>query len=164
MSNLRCSYEPMIGDPDLKHSVPNYHPSLGQATNCDNGQPCNTDNDSVSPRETANTQHSAMSALKVDQAGMIWGSNGTLLGKIQDDGFVNPEVHPPNGQDGVLNQEGQKTGQAFAHETIPCTSLGNAREHPFYKLNPDENGQYHCPYGAIEHCWYMPQKLKSKFE
>ena len=171
MTDLQ-SYESRIADLDLNlKPFPSRHQSTHEhPANRDHGESCTTDNGSVSPGHTEKTQRSAMNVLKglkVDQAGMIWGSNGTLLGKVLDDGLAVPEEledYPANEQGEILDEDGQKMGQPLAHETSPSKSFKSAREHPFYNVRPDKNGQYHCPYTASEDCWYRPQKLKFKFE
>ncbi|CAD6590447.1 MAG: hypothetical protein ASARMPREDX12_004369 [Alectoria sarmentosa] len=98
---------------------------------------------------------------------MIWGSDGTLLGKVQDDGLANPEElegYPLNEKGEVLDEDGQKIGQARVHETLAGTRFRNARDHKFYKMKPDEDGRYHCPYAGLEMCSYRPQMLKSTFD
>ena len=169
MSDLQ-SYESTIDDPKLKSFVSHYQPIHGQATGRDNGEPCSAEDDPLSPSRSGNAQHSATSALKglrVDQAGMIWGSNGKLLGKILDDSLADPEESeddPFSEKGDFLDENGEKIGQALTPETSQGTRYNSVREHPFYKLSPDDYGLYHCPYTAFEACRYSPQKWKSKFE
>ena len=169
MSDLP-SYESRIDDPKHKSFVSRYPPKLGQAVNRDNGEPCGAENGPLNPGQTGNTQHSASSALRglrVDQAGMIWGPNGTLLGKILDDSLADPEEpqdYPLSEKGEFFDEDGEKIGQALTPETSPSTRHITVREHPFYKMSPDEYGQYRCPYTALEACRYSPQKWKSEFE
>lgn len=164
------SYEPRIADLKLKRFASRWQSTLGQAANPDNGEPDSTDNDSISQGKTEDTQPSAMSAfkgLRVGQAGMIWGSDGKLLGKIQDNNLVDPEElegYPLNEKGEVLTENGRKIGQALVYDTFAGTRLRNAREHSFYKTKPDENGWYYCPYTALDLCWHKPHTSKSNFE
>lgn len=164
------SYESRMADLKLKRFASRWQSTLGQAANHDIGEPHGTDNDSTSPAKTEDTQLSTMSVfkgLKVGQAGMIWGSDGTLLGKVQDDSLASPEKlegYPLNEKGEVLDEDGHKIGQALVHATFAGTRFRSAREHSFYRMKPDEDGWYHCPYAALDVCWYRPQKLKSSFE
>ena len=40
----------------------------------------------------------------------------------------------------------------------------NARDHPFYKAAPKEDGLYHCPYATSENCTHKAEKLKCNYE
>ena len=167
----RQSFESRIADLNqLKRFVSHYQPINGQAPNGEHDEPRSTDNDSVSQDHTENTQRSDMSSLnglKDDQAGMIWGPNGTLVGRVEDHGLAKPEElldHPLNEKAEVLDETGQNIGQALAHEMSVRTNFRSARGDPLYKAKPDANGRYHCPYDDSEGCWYTPQKLKFKFE
>ena len=161
------SYESRIADLKLNGFVSHHQPTQGQADSRDNRGPRSTDNDSVSPSETEITQPSAVNVLKdpkLDQAGMIC---GTMLGRVQDDSVAHPaelEDYRHYKKVEVLDEDGQKIGQAPAYENSAGTLFRSVREHPFYKLKPDENGKYRCPYTSLEDCWYRPQKSKSKFE
>ena len=169
MSDLQ-SYESRIHDPKLKSFVSHYQPIRGQAAPRDTSEPCSAETDALSPGQLRNAQRSATTALeglRVDQAGMIWGSSGTLLGRILDDSLADPEEpegYPLSEKGEPFDKEGEKIGQALTPETSPSTRHISVREHPFYKMSPDDFGQYHCPYTALEACWYSPQKWKSKFE
>lgn len=165
------SYESRMADLKLNRFASRWQSSLGHIANPDNSKPQSTDDDdSMISGKTGYTQPSTMSVfkgLRVGQAGMIWGSDGTLLGKIQDDGLADPEELEGsllNEKGEVLDEDGQKIGQAFVDEAFAGTRFRNAREHSYYKMKPDENGFYHCPYAALELCWHKPQKLKSNFE
>lgn len=161
------SYESRMADLKLKRFVSHCQTTHGQANDHEH---CSTDYDSASPDSTENTHRSIMNALKglkVDQAGIIWGPNGTLRSRVVDDSPAHPEEveeYPLDGKAEVLDEDGQKTGHALAHETSAATRVMSTREHPFYKLRPDGNGQYHCPYTSLEDCWYRPEKLKNKFQ
>ena len=161
MSGRQC-YESRIADLKPK--------SRWQSAHHDNREPDSTDNDSVSPDRAANPLPSAMNVFKnleVGHAGLIWGSDGTLLGKVRDDGLVNPaelEGYPVNEKGEVLDEDGFKIGQAVSHETYADTRVTGLREHSLYKTKPDQDGWYHCPYAVLELCGYRPQKLKSNFE
>ena len=166
MSDLQ-SYESRIDEPKLKNFVSHYQPTHGQATSRDNGKPCSTEDDPLNPSQSGNAQHSATSALKglrVDQAGMIWGSNGKLLGRILDNSLADAEGYPLSEKGEFLDEDGEKIGQALTPETSQSARCISMREHPAYKMSPDDYGQYHCPYTAFEACRYSPQKWKSKFE
>ena len=164
------SYQSRIADLKLKRFACHYQPALGQAANRDNDQPGSTDNDPVSSGREKDTQPSAMNDLKGlfhHPVGMEWGSNPTLCGASQDDSPADPEKlegYPLNKKVEVLDADGQQIGQALAHETFLDPASGIASEHPFYKLKPDGNGHYHCPYTSSAECWYRPQKLRSKFQ
>lgn len=166
----RQSYESRLADLKLKRFASHWQSNLGQVADCDNGEPHSRGNDSVSPGKSENTQRSALSVfkgLRVGRAGMIWGYDGMLLGKVKDDSLADLEELegcPLNEKGEVLDEDGHKIGQAIVHETFAGTRLKNTREHTFYKMRPDENGRYHCPYAALEVCWYRPQKLKSNFD
>ncbi len=163
-------YESMMADLKLKRFASRWQSTLEQAANRDKGKPHSTDNDSISPDKMESTQRSNMSVfkgLKVGQAGMIWASDGTLLGKVQDDSLASPEElegYPLNEKGEVLDEDGHKIGQALVHETLAGARFRSAREHSFYKMKSDEDGWYHCPYASLNLCWYRPQKLKSNFE
>lgn len=161
------SYESSMADLKLKRFVSHCQTTHGQAN--DDHEHCSTDYDSASPDPTESTQRSNMNALKglkVDQPGMIWRPNGTLRGRVVDDSPAHPEVegYPLDEKVEVLDEDGQKTGHALAHEISAATRFMSTREHPFYKLRPDGNGQYHCPYTSLEDCWHRPEKLKYKFQ
>ena len=167
------SYQSRIADLKLRRFASHYQPAHGQAASPDNDQPGSTDNNPVSSGREKDTQPSAMNDLKGlfhDQAGMEWASSPTLCGRTQDDSPAHPEKpegYPFDKEIKVLDEDGQEIGRAlahFAHETFPDPTSIIAREHPFYKLKPDANGQYHCPYTSLEECWYRPQKLRSKFQ
>ena len=164
------SYESRIADLKLKRFVSHCQTTYGQPAKHDNREPRSTDYDSVSPDQTETTQRSAINALKglkVDRAGWVWGSNGTLCSGVQDDSLAHPEEaegYPLNQKVEILDEDGQEIGQALAHEISAGTRLRSARVHPFYKLKPDGNGLYHCPYTSLEDCWYRPEKFKSKFQ
>ena len=164
------SYQSRIADLKLKRFACHYQPAHGQAASRDNDQPGSTGNNPVSSGRENDTQPSAMNDLKGlyhDQAGMEWGSNPTLCGTTQDDSPAHPEKlegYPLNKKVEVLDEDGQQIGRALAHETFLDPTSRIAREHPFYKLKPDGNGQYHCPYTSLEECWYRPQKMRSKFQ
>ena len=164
------SYQSRMADLKPKHFACNYQPAHGQAASHDNDQPGSTDNSPVSSGREKDTQPSAMNDFKDifhDQAGMEWGSNPTLCGGVQDVSPVHPEKlegYPPNEKVEVVDEDGQQIGRALAHETFLDPTSRTVREHPFYKLKPDGNGQYHCPYTSLEECWYRPQKLRSKFQ
>lgn len=185
----RQSYESRIADLKLKRFVSHYQPTYEQASNRDSGKPGSTDIDSLSPGQPEHSHRSAMSApkglkvdqagmdwgstmsvpkgLKVDQAGMVWGSNGVLLGNVQDDSLADlweQKDYPFDDKKEALDEDAQKIGKKLAHGTSLISQIRSAHEHPYYKMEPDENGQYHCPYAALEDCWYKPQKLKFKFE
>ena len=166
----RQSYESRIADLKLKRSASHWVSPDGQPVNFDNGEPHSTDNDSLSPDKAENTRRSAMNVfkdLKVGQAGLIWGSDGTLLGKVQDDGLADPEElegYTLNEKGEILDEDGLKIGQALAHATYTDTRVRGSREHSFYQIKPDQHGWYHCPFAALEVCWYRPQKSKSNFE
>lgn len=166
----RQSYESRMAELKLKRFASHWQPTHGQFADRETGEPHSTDNDFISPGKPENTQRSALSifkGLRVGQAGLIWGYDGTLLGKVQDDGLADPEELegcPLNEKGEVLDEDGHKIGQALVHPTFAGTRFRNTREHSFYKMEPDENGRYHCPYAALEMCWYRPQKLKSNFE
>lgn len=159
-----------MADLKLKYFASHGQSPHSQAADCDNGELHSTNNDFISPNKPENTQRSALSVskgLRVGQAGMIWEHDGTLLGKVQHYSPTNPEElegYPLNEKGEVLDDDGQKIGQALAHETFAGTRFRSARKHSFYKIKPDESGQYHCPYAALEVCLYRPQKLKSNFE
>ena len=169
MSGLN-SYEPGIPDLKVNRFLSHHLPTQGQAADRDNAEPCDTDSDSISPSQNKYTVRSAtggLQGLKVDQAGMVWASNGTLLGRVHDGSQFDSEEledYSINEKREAFDQYGQKIGQALAHETSPATPSSNVREHPFYTVMPDKNGQYYCPYTASEGCRYRPQKSKSKFE
>ena len=164
------SYESMVADPKLDRFVSHHQPNHEQTLGRDSCVPCSADNDSVSSGRTEHSEPSAMNDLKGlihDQAGMEWASNLTLRSRAQDDSLQHPEElqgYPLSEKVEVLNEDGQIIGQALTHETSPGKTVQIAPEHPFYKLKPDRNGQYHCPYNSLEDCWYRPQKLKSKFQ
>lgn len=164
------SYESRLADLKLNGFASHWQSPLGQIANPDNGEPQSTDNDSVLSGKVENTQLSTMSVfkgLRVGLAGMIWGSDGTLLGKVQDDGLIHPEElegYPLNEKGEVLEEDGQKVGQALVYESVAGTRFRSAREHFVYKMNPDEHGWYHCPYVALDLCWYKPQKSRPIFE
>lgn len=164
------SYESRLADLKLNGFDSQWQSALEQIANPDNGEPQSTDNDSVLSGKTENTQPSTMSVfkgLRVGQAGMIWGSDGTLLGKIQDDSLADPEElegYPLNEKGEVLDEDGRKIGQALVYESFTGTRFRIAREHSYYKAKPDKNGWYHCPYTALGLCWYKPQKSKPNFE
>lgn len=166
----RQSYESRMADLKLKRFASHWQSTHGQTVGCESSEPRSTENNSTSPGKTENAQRSALSVfkgLRVGQAGMIWGSDGTLLGKVQDDGLANPEElegYPLTEKGEILDEDGQKIGQARVHETLAGTRFRNARDHKFYKMKPDEEGQYHCPYAGLEMCSYRPQMLKSIFE
>ena len=105
--------------------------------------------------------------LNVDQAWMKWAPNPAVRARVHDDSLAHPEdpeACPLIEKVEVLEEIEHKIGQALTHETSSGTKFSVVREHPFYKLKPDGNGQYHCPYTSLEDCWYRPQKLKSKFQ
>ena len=169
----RQSYQSRMADRKLKRFASHWQSTHGQAANSDDPDPHGRDDSSVNSGQSEHTrspQHSPMSIfkdLRVGQAGIIWGSDGTLLGKVQDDSLANPEElegYPLNEKGEVLDEDGEKIGQALFHDTLVGTRFRNARDHSFYKMKPDENERYHCPYTALGLCWYRPQKLKSNFE
>lgn len=161
------SYESSLEDLKLKRFVSHCQTTHVQANDHEH---CNTDYRSASPDQTETTQRSNMNALKglkVDQTGIIWGPNGTLRGRVVEDSPAHPqkvEGYPLDGKVEVHDEDGQKTRHALAHETSAATNFMSMREHPFYKLRPDGNGQYHCPYTSSEGCWYRPEKFKYKFQ
>lgn len=166
----RQSYESRMADLKFKRFASHWQSIHGQAATIDDCKPHSTDDDSnISPGEMEGTQRSAMSVLKglrVGQGGMIWGPDGGLLGKVQDDGLANPEElegYPLN-ERGEVYEDGQKIGQAFVYETFAGTKSRSAHDHTFYRMKPDENGLYHCPYAALGVCWYKPQGLKFRFD
>ena len=166
----RQSYESRMADLKLKRFASHWQSIHGQVADRDTGEPHSTDSDSISSGKPEITQRSALSVfkgLRVGQAGMIWGHDGTLLGEVQDDSLADPEElqgYLLNEKGEVLDEDGHKIGQAVVHETFAGTRFRNTREHSFYKMKPDEIGRYHCPYATLEGCWYKPQELKSHFE
>ena len=164
------SYQSRISDLKLKRFACHYQPAHGQAANHDNDQPGSTDNNPVSSNPEKDTQPSAMNDLKGlfnHHGGMEWGSNPTLCGGSQDDSPAHPEKpegYLLNQKVEVLDADGPQIGPALVHETFLDPASAIAREHLFYKLKPDGNGHYHCPYTSLEECWYRPQKLRSKFQ
>ena len=165
------SYQSRIADLKLKRLACHYQQAHGQAASRDNDQPGSTNSNPVSSGREEDTQPSAMNDLKGlfhDQAGTEWGSNPTLCGRTQDGSPAHPpeklEGYPLNKKVEVLDEDGQQIGRALAPEMFLDTTSRTIREHPFYKLKPDGNGQYHCPYTAVEECWYRPQKLRCKFQ
>ena len=161
------SYESRIADLKLKRFVSHHQSTRGQAASRDDREPCSTDNDPVSPSQTESTQLSAVNVLnspKLDQAGMIC---ETMLRRVQNDSVAHPEEledYRLNEKVEILDKDEQWVGPAPAYRTSAGTMFRSVREHPFYKLKPDETGKYRCPYTSLEDCWYRPQKLKSKFE
>ena len=159
-----------MADLKLKRSASHGQSTPGQAADCHSGEPQSSDNYSINSSRMENSRRSGLSmfnGLKVGQAGMIWGPDGMLLGRVQDDGLASPEElegYPLNDRGEVLDEDGRKVAQALVHEIFADTRRRGAREHSFYKIRPDENGRYHCPYAALEVCGYRPQKLKSSFE
>ena len=164
------SYESRLADLKLNGFASHWQSALGQIANPDNGEPQSTDNDSVLSGKIETTQPSTMSVfkgLRVGLAGMIWGSDGTLLGKVRDDGPSEPEElegYLLNEKGEVLDEDGENVGQAVVYESVAGTGFRSAREHFFYKTNPDKYGWYNCPYVAWDLCWYKPQKSKPNFE
>lgn len=163
-----------MADLKLNRFASRWQSSLGHIANPDNRKPQNEDdNDDDSSMISGKTEYSKPSTmsvwkgLRVGQAGMIWGSDGILLGKIQDDSLADLEELEGsllNEKGEVLDEDGHKIGQALVYEAFGATRLRNARKHSFYKMKPDKNGWYHCPYTTLELCWHEPQKLKSNFE
>lgn len=167
----RQSYESRMADLKLKRFASHWQSVRGQAATLDDCEPHHTDDDSnINPGKMDETQRSAMSVfkgLRIGQGGMIWGSDGALLGKVQDDSLANPEElegYPLNEKGEVFDEDGEKIGQALAYEVLTGTRSRSARDHTFYSLKPDGNGRYHCPYAALGVCGYKPQELKSNFE
>lgn len=164
----RQSYESRIADLKLKRFASHWQSSHGQTANPLNGEPRATDNDTRNLGNSENTQLFAKNVskgLKVGQAGMIWGSDGTLLGKVQDDSLANPkdlEGYLVNDKGEVVDEYGQIIGQVQVYEKFAGTRFKNT--HSFYKIRPDEEGWYHCPYAASDVCWYKPQESKPQFE
>ena len=164
------SYESRLADLKLNGFASHWQSALGQIANPEHGEPQSTDNDSVLSGTMGNKQPSTMSVfkgLRVGRAGMIWGSDGTLLGKVQDGGPCDPEElegYRLNEKGEVFGEDGEMVGQARVYESLAGTGFRSAREHFFYKTNPDKSGSYHCPYVALDLCWYKPQKSKPNFE
>ena len=162
--------ESEIADLECKRSASHHPLDRAQVADPDIAQPCNTDSHAVCPGPAEDAQPSAMSApkgLKIDQKGMVWGPNGSLLGRVQDDGLAKlqePEALHFDERKETSGEDRQKKGQALTLDTSQATRFKNVREHPFYKVRPDKNGRYYCPYSASEECWYRPQKLKFMFE
>ena len=166
----RQSYESRIADSKLKRFASHWQPTPGRAADRDSGEPQSSDNHSINLSKMEDPRRSGLSmfnGLKVGQAGMIWGPDGMLIGRVQDDGLTSPEElegYPLNERGEVLDEDGRKVAQALVHEIFADTRPRGAREHSFYKIRPDENGRYHCPYATLEVCGYRPQKLKSSFQ
>ena len=166
----RQSYESRMADLKLKRFASHRQSTHEQDAVHDDGEPRRADIHSISPGKPEKKDllaKNVFNGLKVGQAGMIWGPDGILLGKVQDDSLADPEELegcPLNERGEVIDENGQKIGQARVHEVFVGTKPTSAREHSFYKMKPDENGCYHCPYTALGVCWYRPQKLKSNFE
>ena len=156
----RQSHETRTADLKLKRFASRWQSTLEEDASHDDREPRSADTNPISPEKMEKTQLSAMSifnGLKVGQAGMIWGPEGTLLGKVQDDSLTNPEElegYPLNDKGEVLDEDGKKIGQALRYETFGDTRFASAREHSFYKIKPDYNGWYHVSYdfGALLFC------------
>ena len=166
----RQSYVSRMADLKLKRFASHWQPTPGRAADRDSGEPQSSNNPSINSSNMEDPRRSGLSmfnGLKVGQAGMIWGPDGMLLGRVQDDGLASPEElegYPLNERGEVLDEDGRKVAQALVHEIFADTRPRGAREHSFYKIRADENGRYHCPYATLEICGYRPQKLKSNFE
>ena len=159
-----------MADVKLKRFASHWQSTPRRATDRDSGENQSSDNQSINSNMMETPRRSGVgmfNGLKVGQAGMIWGRDGMLLGRVQDDGLASPEElegYPLNERGEVLDKDGRKVAQALVHEIFADTRPRGAREHSFYKIRPDENGRYHCPYATLEVCGYRPQKLKSTFE
>lgn len=40
----------------------------------------------------------------------------------------------------------------------------NARDHPYYKVDAQKDGLYHCPFATSDDCTHKPEKLKCNYE